>query len=83
MVRTSGQTVALKLYQPAKLHEISQFQLYREARLHTLMSHPNIIKLYAAFRNGETVVLVQVSRDVSRDVLCCLLDVVLAVHSTD
>lgn len=53
--------MALKVYQPAKLHEISQYQLYREARLHAQMSHPNIIKLYAAFRHGQSVVLVQVS----------------------
>ncbi len=48
------------MYQPNKLHEISQWQLYREARLHTQMSHPNIVKLYAAFRSGDAVILVQV-----------------------
>lgn len=48
--RLSGHTVALKIYQPDKLHEISQFQLLREARLHTHLSHPNIVRLYAAFQ---------------------------------
>ncbi|GFH30526.1 protein kinase domain-containing protein, partial [Haematococcus lacustris] len=57
--RLSGQLVALKVYQPSKLHVISQFQLQREARLQAAMRHPNIIRLYAAFKYRECVVLVQ------------------------
>jgi hypothetical protein len=46
----SGKKVALKVYQPDKLHEISKHQLMREARLHVQLNHPNIIKMYCAFK---------------------------------
>lgn len=46
----SGKQVALKVYQPDRLHEISRHQLLREARLHVQLNHPNIIKMYAAFK---------------------------------
>lgn len=42
--------MALKVYQPDRLHIISQYQLKREARLHAQLSHPNIIRLHAAFQ---------------------------------
>lgn len=62
-IRLSGHTVALKIYQPDKLHEISQFQLLREARLHTHLNHPNVVRLYAAFqqvtRGGHQAHLLQ------------------------
>jgi serine/threonine protein kinase len=51
-------TVALKVYKPELLHVISQYQLHREAHLHTQLSHPNVIKMYAAFKQGEYAVMV-------------------------
>jgi tRNA A-37 threonylcarbamoyl transferase component Bud32 len=56
--RYTGDTVVLKLYHPDRLHEISQYQLLREARLHAQLQHPNIIQLYAAFQQDEVVALV-------------------------
>jgi len=48
--RLSGQRVALKVYQADKLHVISQQQLMREARMHPTLDHPNIVNMYASFR---------------------------------
>jgi len=56
--RLSGQRVALKVYQADKLHVISQQQLMREARMHPTLDHPNIVNMYASFRQGGLVVLV-------------------------
>ena len=41
-----------QVYQPDLLHEISKHQLLREARLHANLNHPNIIKMYAAFKQA-------------------------------
>lgn len=48
--RHSGRRVALKVYEADKLHVISQHQLMREARMHPMLAHPNIVKMYASFR---------------------------------
>ncbi len=48
--RWSNETVVLKIYKPALLHVISQHQLMRETRLHVELDHPNIVHLYAAFK---------------------------------
>lgn len=39
---------------------ISRHQLMREVRLHAQLDHPNIIKLYGAFKQDDAVVMVQV-----------------------
>mmetsp|Transcript_7609 Transcript_7609/g.16491 ORF Transcript_7609/g.16491 Transcript_7609/m.16491 type:complete len:1013 (+) Transcript_7609:148-3186(+) len=57
--KRSGMPVALKVYRPDALHEISRHQMLREVRLHSQLDHPNIIKLYGAFRQEGHVVLVQ------------------------
>ena len=54
----SGVTVALKVYEPSRLHPISQHQLMREARLHPTLDHPNIVKMYASFKYKGLVVMV-------------------------
>lgn len=56
--RHSGQRVALKVYEADKLHVISQHQLMREARMHPMLAHPNIVKMYASFRQESYIVLV-------------------------
>jgi hypothetical protein len=39
--------------------ELNRYQIYREVKLHSSLQHENIIMLYAAFQQGEQVVLVQ------------------------
>lgn len=55
---------------PGSLHAISQRQLTREARLHAQLCHPNIIKMYAAFQEGDDVVLVLEHAN-AEDLLVC------------
>eukprot|EP00798_Chlamydomonas_sp_ICE-L_P024939 gene24939-10593_t len=59
MCAHSGQKVVLKVYKPHLLHVMNQHHLLREARIHVSLNHPNIIKLFAAFKQGDQVVLVQ------------------------
>ncbi|GAX80075.1 hypothetical protein CEUSTIGMA_g7513.t1 [Chlamydomonas eustigma] len=59
LCRLSKRKVVLKIYHPDLLHEISRYQLLREARLHVTLMHPNIIRMYAAFKQADGVVLVQ------------------------
>ena len=54
----SGATVALKLYETSRLHPMHQHQLMREARLHPTLDHPNIVKMYGAFKYKAMVVMV-------------------------
>ena len=46
----SGCKVALKIYEPSKLHIVYRNDLLREARIHTALKHANIAPMYAAFR---------------------------------
>lgn len=39
--------------------ELNRFQIYREVKLHSSLQHENIITLFAAFQQGDQVVLVQ------------------------
>lgn len=38
-----------------------RFQIYREVRLHASLNHENVVQLWAAFQEGDKVVMVQVS----------------------
>lgn len=56
--RTKG-LVAVKLYLLDKLDELSLHQVLREISIHASLQHDNIITLYAAFKEGNTLALVQ------------------------
>ena len=49
----------LKCYTLSAICELYQHQIYREVRLHAGLQHENVIKLYAAFKEGDRVVMVQ------------------------
>jgi hypothetical protein len=57
--KLSKRKVVLKVYQPELLHPISRHQLDREVRIHVKLKHPNIIKMWAAFKQADGVVIVQ------------------------
>lgn len=57
--KASGETVCLKVYNMANLCELNRYQIYREVKLHSNLQHENIITLFAAFKQGDQVVLVQ------------------------
>ncbi|KAG1657008.1 hypothetical protein FOA52_012009 [Chlamydomonas sp. UWO 241] len=57
--RASGLPVALKVYRMKKLSNLSRYQVFREISVHAGLSHPNIVRLYAAFQEGSVLVLVQ------------------------
>eukprot|EP00201_Polytomella_parva_P002396 CAMPEP_0175086046 /NCGR_PEP_ID=MMETSP0052_2-20121109/29018_1 /TAXON_ID=51329 ORGANISM="Polytomella parva, Strain SAG 63-3" /NCGR_SAMPLE_ID=MMETSP0052_2 /ASSEMBLY_ACC=CAM_ASM_000194 /LENGTH=130 /DNA_ID=CAMNT_0016358159 /DNA_START=113 /DNA_END=502 /DNA_ORIENTATION=- len=57
--KRSGEVVCLKAYDMANLCELNRFQIYREVRLHSSLTHPNVINLYVAFQQDNQVVLVQ------------------------
>eukprot|EP00798_Chlamydomonas_sp_ICE-L_P012871 gene12871-5377_t len=57
--KKSGQAVVLKVYTLAKVCDLYKFQIYREVRLHASLQHENIIHLYAAFQEGDKVVMVE------------------------
>uniref|UniRef100_A0A383WCC8 Protein kinase domain-containing protein n=1 Tax=Tetradesmus obliquus TaxID=3088 RepID=A0A383WCC8_TETOB len=56
--RRSSQHVALKVYHTGRLHELNRYQVLREVYLHAHLQHANIIQMYAAFQEGEDVVMV-------------------------
>ncbi|WIA10385.1 hypothetical protein OEZ85_010577 [Tetradesmus obliquus] len=57
--KRSRETVVLKCYLMSSICELYQHQIYREVRLHSSCQHENIIKLFAAFQEGDRVVMVQ------------------------
>ncbi|MEW5312978.1 MAG: hypothetical protein WDW38_004574 [Sanguina aurantia] len=57
--KRSSETVVLKIYTLAAVCDLYKFQIYREVRLHSKTCHANIVHLYAAFQEGDQVVLVQ------------------------
>uniref|UniRef100_A0A7R9VBT7 Protein kinase domain-containing protein n=1 Tax=Chlamydomonas euryale TaxID=1486919 RepID=A0A7R9VBT7_9CHLO len=57
--KVSGETVCLKAYNMSNLCELNRYQIYREVKLHSSLQHENIITLFAAFKEGDQVVLVQ------------------------
>jgi aurora kinase len=56
--KTTGVQCALKMYHKNKLSELNIFQVSREVRIHSLIDHKNIIKLYAAFEDQYGIYLV-------------------------
>lgn len=42
--------------------DLYKYQIYREVRVHASLQHENIVTLYAAFQEGDRIVMVQVSR---------------------
>lgn len=63
MCKLSGETVCLKSYNMEVLNELNRYQIYREIRLHSFVSHTNIIGLYGAFHEQGKVVMVQEMAD--------------------
>ena len=57
--KRSRETVVLKSYTLSSICELYQHQIYREVRLHAGLQHENVVKLYAAFKEGDRVVMVQ------------------------
>jgi len=57
--KLSGETVCLKSYSLSNLCELNRFQIFREVKLHSSLSHEHIIKLFGAFQQADQVVLVQ------------------------
>ena len=57
--RASGARVALKLYRKARLSELNWYQVAREVCLHSRLSHPHVVDLFAAFEDKDHVYLVQ------------------------
>ncbi|GIL79147.1 hypothetical protein Vretimale_16686 [Volvox reticuliferus] len=55
--RRSGRHVALKIYKRSRLHEMERFQLAREICLHIRIVHPNVVALYAAWKDSKYVYL--------------------------
>lgn len=58
--RLSNEPVALKVYNMSRMPPLMRYQLQREVDLHIALAHPHIIKLYAAFQQGHSMVMVQV-----------------------
>lgn len=57
--KPSGSVFALKVYFTKELSDVRRHSLDREIALHITLDHPNIIKLYAAFQEGDFIVLVE------------------------
>ncbi len=48
--KRSLEQVALKVYHMENLCELNHYQVYREIRVHSALSHQHIIQLYCAFQ---------------------------------
>jgi hypothetical protein len=59
MCKRSREIIVLKSYTLGAICELYQHQIYREVRLHSSLQHENVVKLYAAFKEGDRVVMVQ------------------------
>ncbi|GLI61103.1 hypothetical protein VaNZ11_003386 [Volvox africanus] len=55
----SGLSVALKVYFLTRVPRNVVHMIKREIELHHQLTHPNVIQLYAAFLDGDRIVLVQ------------------------
>lgn len=53
VVRTG--VFAAQVYETTKLTDLSRMQLAREVELHIHMDHANILRLYAAWQEGQQV----------------------------
>eukprot|EP00877_Chromochloris_zofingiensis_P000127 jgi/Chrzof1/10114/Cz04g29080.t1 len=56
--KKSGITVGLKLYKRSMLNDMERHQIAREIWLHMQLNHPNIIALYAAWKDKDYIYLV-------------------------
>ncbi len=56
--KASGRVVAVKIYRRGRMHDMERWQLAREICLHSRMHHPNIVQLYAAWKDAKHVYLV-------------------------
>ncbi|EFJ51314.1 hypothetical protein VOLCADRAFT_57472, partial [Volvox carteri f. nagariensis] len=58
--RYSGMEVVLKVYHDVdKSPDVAQHEMYREVAIQSGLQHPNIVHLFGAFEEGDTLVLVQ------------------------
>ncbi|GLI62788.1 hypothetical protein VaNZ11_005536 [Volvox africanus] len=58
--RYSGIEVVLKIYQDVdKAPDVAQHEMYREVAIQSGLQHPNVVHLFGAFEEGDTLVLVQ------------------------
>ncbi|KAL6756955.1 kinase-like domain-containing protein [Haematococcus lacustris] len=57
--KRSGEVVVLKIYTLASVCDLYKYQIYREVNVHAQLRHSNIVHLYAAFQEGDRVVMVQ------------------------
>ncbi|PNH09599.1 Serine/threonine-protein kinase Aurora-3 [Tetrabaena socialis] len=57
--RASGEVVVLKIYHLMSVCDLYKYQIYREVRVHSNLSHENVVHLFAAFQEGDKVILVQ------------------------
>ncbi|GBF93487.1 aurora protein [Raphidocelis subcapitata] len=57
--RRTREVVVLKSYQLSAICELYQHQIFREVALHAALSHENVVAMYAAFQEGDYVILVQ------------------------
>ncbi|KAG1671346.1 hypothetical protein FOA52_002956 [Chlamydomonas sp. UWO 241] len=56
--KVSGSGVILKLYRKSKLTAVTREQVERELQIHIRLNHENIIKLFAAYEDGDHVYMV-------------------------
>jgi len=57
--KVSGNVVALKIYDKARLSELNRAQVEREIRIHIELQHMYIVQLYAAWEDERVFYLVQ------------------------
>ncbi|KAG2428441.1 hypothetical protein HXX76_011561 [Chlamydomonas incerta] len=55
----SGAEVALKVYDTSGLNTFLRHQVLRELDIHARLTHTSIVQLYAAFKEGDILVMVQ------------------------
>jgi serine/threonine protein kinase len=55
----TGSPMALKIYHRDRLNSLNVRQISREIEIHASVTHPNVIKLYAAFEDADGIYLVQ------------------------
>ena len=55
----SGAGMAVKMYHKERLNSLNVRQVAREIEIHAALTHTNVVKLYAAFEDGDGIYLVQ------------------------
>ncbi|KAG2430076.1 hypothetical protein HXX76_010175 [Chlamydomonas incerta] len=59
LCRVSMQLVVVKVYDTTRMTELARNHVKREAALHSIQEHDNILNLYAVFSQGPYVVLIE------------------------